>query len=90
MAVGKQVIWHGRRNDEPAHYCSICEVEVFNLLFVTNESNSQKTYVVHCQDCARKISGNLENFVVLEQYKMEDLMQIYDQFTLVPSLSSSS
>ncbi|XP_062040716.1 lysine-specific demethylase 6A-like isoform X3 [Lepus europaeus] len=81
-AVGKQVIWHGRRSDEPAHYCSICEVEVFNLLFVTNESNSQKTYVVHCQDCARKISGNLENFVVLEQYKMEDLMQVYDQFTL--------
>lgn len=53
------------------------------MLYVTNESNSQKTYVVNCLDCARKISGNLENFVVLEQYRMEDLMQIYDQFTLV-------
>ncbi|KAL1765273.1 male-specific histocompatibility antigen H-YDb [Sigmodon hispidus] len=90
VAAGKEVLWHGRINDEPAPYCSICEVEVFNLLFVTNESNSQKTYVVHCQNCARKTSGNLENFVVLEQYKMEDLMQVYDQFTLAPSLSSAS
>ena len=58
-------------------------MEVFDLLFVTNESNFQKTYIVHCQDCARKASGNLDNFVVLEEYKMEDLMQVYDQFTLV-------
>ncbi|XP_046505114.1 lysine-specific demethylase 6A-like isoform X4 [Equus quagga] len=90
ITAGKEVIWHGRTNGEPAHYCSICEVEVFDLLFVTNESNSQKTYIVHCQDCARKASRNLDNFVVLEQYRMEDLMQVYDQFTLAPSLSSSS
>uniref|UniRef100_A0A8C6CCQ0 [histone H3]-trimethyl-L-lysine(27) demethylase n=1 Tax=Monodon monoceros TaxID=40151 RepID=A0A8C6CCQ0_MONMO len=90
ITAGKEVIWHGRTNHEPAHYCSICEVEVFDLLFVTNESNSQKTYIVHCHDCARKTSGNLNNFVVLEEYKMEDLMQVYDQFTLAPSVSSSS
>uniref|UniRef100_H0VR46 [histone H3]-trimethyl-L-lysine(27) demethylase n=1 Tax=Cavia porcellus TaxID=10141 RepID=H0VR46_CAVPO len=87
IAAGKEIIWHGRTKEEPAHYCSICEVEVFDLLFVTNESNSQKTYIVHCQDCARKTSGNLENFVVLEQYKMEDLMQVYDQFTLVSKIN---
>ncbi|XP_007638813.1 lysine-specific demethylase 6A isoform X13 [Cricetulus griseus] len=90
IAAGKEIIWHGRTKEEPAHYCSICEVEVFDLLFVTNESNSRKTYIVHCQDCARKSSGNLENFVVLEQYKMEDLMQVYDQFTLAPPLPSAS
>ncbi|XP_057352277.1 lysine-specific demethylase 6A-like isoform X3 [Manis pentadactyla] len=83
ITAGKKVIWHGRTNDEPAHYCSICEVEVFNLLFITKESNSQKTYKIHCQDCAEKTSSNLENFVVLEQYKIEDLMQVYDQFTIV-------
>ncbi|XP_061090567.1 lysine-specific demethylase 6A-like isoform X3 [Conger conger] len=82
LAVGKEVVWHGRAKDEPAHYCSICEVEVFNLLFVTSESNSRKTYVVHCQGCARKASTDLGSFVVLEQYKLEDLMQVYDQFTL--------
>ncbi|KAI1885084.1 hypothetical protein AGOR_G00216550 [Albula goreensis] len=90
VAAGKEVVWHGRTKDEPAHYCSICEVEVFNLLFVTSESNSRKTYVVHCQDCARKGSADLENFVVLEQYRVEDLMHIYDQFTLAPPLPSSS
>uniref|UniRef100_A0A665V317 [histone H3]-trimethyl-L-lysine(27) demethylase n=1 Tax=Echeneis naucrates TaxID=173247 RepID=A0A665V317_ECHNA len=83
LAAGKELVWHGRTQNEPAHYCSICEVEVFDLLFVTSESNSRKTYVVHCQDCARRGSANLENFVVLEQYKIEDLMQVYDQFTLV-------
>ncbi|XP_033842459.1 lysine-specific demethylase 6A [Periophthalmus magnuspinnatus] len=88
--AGKELVWHGRTNNEPAHYCSICEVEVFNLLFVTTESNSRKTYVVHCQDCARRGSTNLDNFVVLEQYKMEDLMQVYDQFTLASPLPSSS
>uniref|UniRef100_A0AAY4DFM9 [histone H3]-trimethyl-L-lysine(27) demethylase n=1 Tax=Denticeps clupeoides TaxID=299321 RepID=A0AAY4DFM9_9TELE len=86
LAAGKELVWHGRTRDEPVHYCSICEVEVFDLLFVTSESNSRKTYVVHCQDCARKACANLDNFVVLEQYRMEDLMQVYDQFTLVSKI----
>ncbi|XP_030613493.1 lysine-specific demethylase 6A isoform X3 [Archocentrus centrarchus] len=90
LAAGKELVWHGRTQNEPAHYCSICEVEVFDLLFVTTESNSRKTYVVHCQDCARRGSANLDNFVVLEQYKIEDLMQVYDQFTLASPLPSSS
>ncbi|XP_028971635.2 lysine-specific demethylase 6A isoform X3 [Esox lucius] len=90
QAAGKELVWHGRTRDEPAHYCSICEVEVFDLLFVTSESNTSKTYVVHCQDCACRGSSNLDNFVVLEQYKMDDLTQVYDQFTLAPPLPSSS
>ncbi|XP_031584100.2 lysine-specific demethylase 6A isoform X1 [Oreochromis aureus] len=90
LAAGKELVWHGRTQNEPAHYCSICEVEVFDLLFVTSESNSRKTYVVHCQDCARRGSADLDNFVVLEQYKIEDLMQVYDQFTLASPLPSSS
>ncbi|XP_047456768.1 lysine-specific demethylase 6A isoform X2 [Mugil cephalus] len=89
LAAGKELVWHGRSQNEPAHYCSICEVEVFDLLFVTSESNSRKTYVVHCQDCARRGSTNLDNFVVLEQYKIDDLMQVYDQFTLATPLPSS-
>uniref|UniRef100_A0A4W6EHY0 [histone H3]-trimethyl-L-lysine(27) demethylase n=1 Tax=Lates calcarifer TaxID=8187 RepID=A0A4W6EHY0_LATCA len=84
LAAGKELVWHGRTQNEPAHYCSICEVEVFDLLFVTSESNSRKTYVVHCQDCARRGSTNLDNFVVLEQYKIEDLMQVYDQTSFPP------
>ncbi|XP_052456444.1 lysine (K)-specific demethylase 6A, like isoform X3 [Carassius gibelio] len=90
VAAGKETVWHRRSRDEPAHYCSICEVEVFNLLFVTSDSYSRKSCVVQCQDCARKTSGDLDGFVVLQQFRMEDLMQVYDQFSLAPALHSSA
>uniref|UniRef100_A0A673X7V2 [histone H3]-trimethyl-L-lysine(27) demethylase n=1 Tax=Salmo trutta TaxID=8032 RepID=A0A673X7V2_SALTR len=91
-AAGKETVLQSRNRDEPAHYCTICEVEVFNLLFVRSEllSRKQKQYVVHCQDCARKGSAELDNFVVVEKHRMDDLMQVYDQFTLAPLHSSSS
>uniref|UniRef100_A0A671YVR3 [histone H3]-trimethyl-L-lysine(27) demethylase n=1 Tax=Sparus aurata TaxID=8175 RepID=A0A671YVR3_SPAAU len=82
-SAGKETVLRPRTRDEPAHYCTICEVEVFNLLFVRRELLSKKQYVVHCQDCARKGSATLDDFVVLEQHRMDDLMQVYDQFTLV-------
>lgn len=65
-------------------------MEVFNLLFVTSENSSRKTYVVHCEDCARQRSPNLNNVVVLEQYRMEELMNTYDSFSLVSSTLASS
>ncbi|XP_075907527.1 lysine-specific demethylase 6A-like isoform X2 [Nelusetta ayraudi] len=89
-AAGKETVLRPRTRDEPAHYCTICEVEVFNLLFVRRELLSKKQQVVHCQDCARKGSATLDHFVVLEQHRMDDLMQVYDQFTLAPPLHSSS
>ncbi|XP_058478919.1 histone demethylase UTY-like isoform X1 [Solea solea] len=89
-SAGKETVLRPRTRDEPAHYCTICEVEVFNLLFVRRELLSKKQHVVHCQDCARKGSATLDDFVVLEQHRMDDLMQVYDQFTLAPPLHSSS
>lgn len=66
---------------------SVHQVEVFNLLFVTSESGSRKTYVVHCEDCARQRNPSLSNnVVVLEQYRMEELMSTYDAFNLVRRL----
>ena len=59
------------------------QVEVFNILFVTSETGGRNTYLVHCEGCARRRSGALHGVVVLEQYKTEELMQIYDGFTLV-------
>lgn len=47
-------------------------------------------YVVHCEDCARQRSPNLTNVVVLEQYRIEELMNTYDSFSLVSLHSSSS
>ncbi|XP_067117463.1 lysine-specific demethylase 6B isoform X1 [Osmerus mordax] len=87
-ASGKKISYQSRVKDEPAYYCNECDVEVFNLLFVTSETGSRKTYVVHCEDCARQRSPSLANVVVLEQYRMEELMATYDSFNLAsPSTS---
>uniref|UniRef100_A0A3B3Q5S2 Lysine-specific demethylase 6B n=1 Tax=Paramormyrops kingsleyae TaxID=1676925 RepID=A0A3B3Q5S2_9TELE len=89
VAAGKKISYQSRVKDEPAYYCNECDVEVFNLLFVTSESSSRKTYVVHCEDCARLRSQNLSGVVVLEQYRMEELMNVYDNFTLVRNCMQS-
>ncbi|KAJ8337728.1 hypothetical protein SKAU_G00366940 [Synaphobranchus kaupii] len=88
VAAGKKLSYQSRVKDEPAYYCNECDLEVFNLLFVTSESGGRKTYMVHCEDCARMRSPNLSTVVVLEQYRMEELMNIYDTFTLAPKPSS--
>ncbi|XP_076606085.1 lysine (K)-specific demethylase 6B, b [Chaetodon auriga] len=85
VAAGKKICYQSRVKDEPAYYCNECDVEVFDLLFVTSENSTKKSYVVHCEDCARAKSPSLAGVVVLEQYRMEELMKIYDSFTLAPS-----
>ncbi|KAK3567634.1 hypothetical protein QTP86_020425 [Hemibagrus guttatus] len=85
VAVGKKISYQSRVKDEPAYYCNECDVEVFNLLFVTSENGGKKLYVVHCEDCARQRNPSLSNVVVLEQYRMEDLMNTYDTFSLASS-----
>lgn len=54
-------------------------MEVFNILFIREH---EKKHVVHCVDCARKAKLNLEGFMCLEEYKLEELMQVYDNFIL--------
>lgn len=75
--MNMEVIWHGHEKNEAAHYCSTCEVEVFNVLFV-KEMN--RKLMVHCQDCARKTSHNLEGFIVLNQFTLEELTKVYEAF----------
>uniref|UniRef100_UPI00398F6080 lysine-specific demethylase 6B isoform X2 n=1 Tax=Pristiophorus japonicus TaxID=55135 RepID=UPI00398F6080 len=89
MNSGKKIIFQSRVKEEPAYYCNECELEVFNLLFVTSETSARKSYIVHCEECARQRSPTLLNVVILEQYKMDDLVQVYDHFTLTPQSGSS-
>lgn len=63
------------------------QIEVFNILFIREQ---EKRHVVHCMDCARKQSPSLEGFVCLEEYRMRDLMEVYDGFTLHTSLTTPS
>lgn len=57
---------------------------MFNILFIREQ---EKRHVVHCIDCARKQSANLEGFVCLEEYSMEELMEVFDSFVLHPVVS---
>ncbi|XP_028401681.1 lysine-specific demethylase 6A-like isoform X3 [Dendronephthya gigantea] len=83
--AGVTVTLQRRGEHEAAHYCSVCETEVFNILFVTNNKKHQ----VHCQDCARKTSDVLQGFVVLQQFPMEELYKTYNDFRLFQHSSAS-
>ncbi|RZF43322.1 hypothetical protein LSTR_LSTR001583 [Laodelphax striatellus] len=78
---GVEVRFHGRGKNEASHYCGQCEVEVFNILFIREQ---EKRHVVHCMDCARKQAPGLEGFVCLEEYRMRELMDVFDNFTIHP------
>ncbi|XP_011700294.1 PREDICTED: histone demethylase UTY-like isoform X2 [Wasmannia auropunctata] len=82
-----EVRFHGRGKNEASHYCGQCEIEVFNILFIREQ---EKRHVVHCMDCARKQSPSLEGFVCLEEYRMRDLMEVYDGFTLHMPLATAT
>ena len=70
--------FHGRKRHEPAHYCGWCDEEVFNVLFVKEKENRQ--HVVYCLSCALAREPHLKGFICLEEYHLEDLRAIYDQF----------
>ncbi|XP_050440463.1 lysine-specific demethylase 6A isoform X3 [Adelges cooleyi] len=74
-----QTRFHGRGKNEASHYCHDCDVEVFNILLIREQ---EKKHCVYCVICAKKQSPNLEGFVCLEEYKMSDLVEIYDNFVL--------
>jgi histone demethylase len=76
-----------RTLNEPAHYCITCDCEVFNILFVTE---IDRKHVVHCLDCALQYDKQLENFVILYQFPLDDLKTVYDQFQLyhLPTLNT--
>ncbi|CAI5454741.1 unnamed protein product [Caenorhabditis angaria] len=80
----KELIQRPREEKEGAHYCKPCQVEVFNILFVKKVKSE---YLVHCVYCAKK--GGLSNFVVLQQYLMSELAEIFDGMVLKPTLNNS-
>ncbi|KAH3820512.1 hypothetical protein DPMN_122256 [Dreissena polymorpha] len=77
--MGLDIKWHGRVEGEAAHYCNVCEVEVFNIPFVEEQESK---FVVHCQGCSVKMQPKLEGFVDLNQHRLEDLIAIYNSFTI--------
>ncbi|KRX22006.1 Lysine-specific demethylase 6A [Trichinella nelsoni] len=76
----KELKHHPRIEGENSHYCCVCEVEVFNILFVLPHEDK---YIVYCLNCALKHEMDLKSFYVLNQYNMDELAAVLDQFTLV-------
>ena len=76
---GCELKFHGRSRSEPAHFCGQCEVEVFGVLFIREQTGR---HVVHCLDCARKHSKDLKGFVCLEEYHLKELKDVYNNFKL--------
>lgn len=76
---GMEIKFHGHKPTEASHYCGVCELEVFDVLFVREQ---ERRHVVHCVDCARRQAPRLEGFVVLEEFHLHDLTHIYDSFIL--------
>ncbi|CAI4223466.1 unnamed protein product [Auanema sp. JU1783] len=81
MSQGKQLKPQPRTKDEVTHYCTLCEVEVFNILFV-KEHNGK--FPVYCVYCARRT--DLTDFLVLQQIPFSELSRIFDemQLNLIP------
>lgn len=55
------------------------QLEVFNILFVTEQNQK---FTVHCFDCAKKADPGLIQFTVLNQYTREELVSVYESFQL--------
>ncbi|VDO20343.1 unnamed protein product [Haemonchus placei] len=74
---GKQLKPQPRAKGEITHYCTLCEVEVFNILFV-KELNGK--FPVYCVYCARR--AGLDDFIVLQQLTFHDLAKIFDNMQM--------
>jgi hypothetical protein len=76
---GLAVKSHPRSPTEPAHYCARCQIEVFGVLFIREQENR---HVVHCLDCTRRHSRELQGFICLEEYRLKELNEVYNNFKL--------
>ncbi|TRY75310.1 hypothetical protein TCAL_01654, partial [Tigriopus californicus] len=54
---GIKIRFHGRKRNEPVHYCGLCDEEVYNVLFV---KENEKRHTVHCLRCARTQDSDLK------------------------------
>eukprot|EP00095_Tigriopus_kingsejongensis_P008079 maker-scaffold1604_size34042-snap-gene-0.11 protein:Tk08079 transcript:maker-scaffold1604_size34042-snap-gene-0.11-mRNA-1 annotation:"lysine-specific demethylase 6a isoform x1" len=78
-SMGIELKRHSRKRNDPAHYCSQCEREVFAILFVREVDHQ---HIVSCFDCAKCRSPDLQGFVCLEECRLKDVMAVYDSFRL--------
>ena len=86
---GLKIRFHGHRSHESAHYCGVCDEEVFNVLLI---KESEKRHVVHCLKCASHPSTggkDLKGIIALVEYPLKELLRVYDNFKLIGPSSKS-
>ncbi|XP_065840512.1 histone demethylase UTY-like isoform X2 [Oscarella lobularis] len=76
---GHEITWRGKADDERDYYCTNCEIEVFNLLFVCNKKG---TNYVYCESCARKNDKKFQEHVIANQYSQEEMNSTIAKFRL--------
>ena len=84
-AIGVTLSYHTRQRNELARFCGLCEMEVFAILFVREESSgsdSAKKPMIHCFSCATRKMPDLKGFVCLEECRLKELIEVYDNFRL--------
>lgn len=65
----------GNPGPRTARFCSLCEVEVFNFHFIKRSDGCQ-----HCIECARKSNTTLAEFDIRQEYNLNYLMKLHDDF----------
>jgi histone demethylase len=79
---GLEINQHKRRQNDPAHFCSQCERELYSILFIREE---RKKPTIYCLDCAMRKRPQLQGFgVCLEEFRLKELLSVYDNFKLHP------
>lgn len=60
-----------------AKHCSLCECEVFNVVFRRKGDSDTR---IHCIECARRFDPHLESYEAQREYDIRYLMELYDNF----------
>uniref|UniRef100_A0A0K2U1I1 JmjC domain-containing protein n=2 Tax=Lepeophtheirus salmonis TaxID=72036 RepID=A0A0K2U1I1_LEPSM len=77
---GIEAKFQARQKNDPAHYCCQCDIEVFSIMFVREMDGK---VLIFCLNCAkRQGNGELKTFICLEEYKLTELYDVYNNFTL--------
>ena len=79
---GLEINQHKRRPSDSAHFCSQCDRELYSILFIREEG---KKPTIYCLDCAIRKRPQLAGFgVCLEEFRLKELLSVYDNFKLHP------
>ena len=76
---GLELRYHGHQRTDPANFCGHCDKEVFGVFFLRAGDDM---HLLQCLNCAHRRVPTLKGFICLEEYKIKELSDVYDNFKL--------